>query len=65
MVACFTFQWGGFVFQMGETSFLSGGCAPWGTLVLMGGFKKNRRMVGAPSMPPPPSPTMGNPDINV
>ena len=41
MEGCFTFQWGGEgVFQMGHASFLNGGCAPWGALVLMGRFSK-------------------------
>ena len=39
----FTFQWGrgeGFVFQMGGTSFLSGGMPHGGALVFIGGFQK-------------------------
>ena len=42
MEGCFTFQrGGGVVFQIRELHFLSGGCAPWGASVLMGGvFKK-------------------------
>ena len=50
MKGCLMFKWegGGGVFQMGEASFLSEGCAPWGALVLMaGGFEKIHRM-GAP-----------------
>ena len=43
MEGCFAFQWGGGgggggYFSDGEgASFLSGGCAPWGALVLMCG----------------------------
>ena len=44
----------------GGASFLSGGCAPWGVLVLMGEvFKKNSKMGEVP--PPMPPPTIGNP----
>ena len=57
MEGCFTFQWGGLVFQMGS-SFLSGGCVPWrGSIGFDGGLKKIvgwGEGVGA-------SPTLGNP----
>ena len=56
MEGCFRFQWG--------ASFLSGGCAPWGASVLMGGggggvgdSKKIEVWVGGMS------PTMGNPEL--
>ena len=56
MKGCFMFKWwgggkGGVDFQMGEVSFLSGGCAPWGALVLMvGGFEKKIHRMGAPPL---------------
>ena len=51
---------GGLCFSDGGASFLSGGCAPWGALVLMvGGLKKIVGWGGAPPMLPP---TMGNPE---
>ena len=51
----------GVVFQLvGGASFLSGGGAQWGALVLMGGFKKSCWMGGC--LPPPLTPTMGNPE---
>ena len=57
---------GGFVFQMERASFLSGGCTPWGTSVLMGGggglLKKVMGWGWGVSPPPPMSPpSMGSP----
>ena len=58
MEGCFTFQWGGgVVFQIGGLHFLSGGCAPWGALVLMGGVFKKKSYdggVGGGALPMPP-----------
>ena len=42
-------------------SFLSKGFTPWGALVFMGSFRKDR-MGGIPSMPPPT--TTKNPEVD-
>ena len=55
MEGCFTFQWRGVVFQMGDFIFKSGGISLDGRGVL----KKIIRWEGCP-LPIPPS-TMGNP----
>ena len=53
-VPCFN---GGFVFQIGGASFLSGGC-PMGASVFFGWFWKNCKMVEGGGGAPP---SMGNP----
>ena len=51
----FTFQLeGGFVFQVGVASFLSGEVPHEGALILMGGGEGSKKIVGC-------APTMGNP----
>ena len=61
MEGCFTFQrGGGVVFQIRELHFLSGGCAPWGASVLMGGVFKKKSYDGGVGRFPCPLSTMGN-----
>ena len=47
MEGCFTFQWGAECFSLGRSSFLSGGCTPWGASFLMGVQKKSWDRGGA------------------
>ena len=58
------FNGGGVCLSDGEASFLSGGDAPWGALVLMEGgvFDKNLWIIDGMGVPPLPScpHTMGN-----
>ena len=57
MEGCLCFNGGGGVFFRWGASFLSGGCASWGSIGFdRGFFKKNCGIGGAP-----PPPTMGNP----